>query len=94
MGFDVPRDLAVVGFDDVEQTTIYHPYITTIAQPCYEIGKQAPKEANTLGQQDGTPPSILCLGSDFTHKLVVRESTAKRTNLLDFPHTSNSAGIG
>ena len=88
MGFDVPRDLAVVGFDDVEQTTIYHPYITTIAQPCYEIGKTGTEMLcqYLLGQQDGTPPHpSFAWEVILPHKLVVRESTAKRTNLLDFP---------
>ena len=88
MGFDVPRDLAIIGFDDVEQTTIYHPYITTIAQPCYEIGKKGAEMLcqSLLNQQDGKPAqSTSAHEVILPHKLVVRESAAKRINLLDFP---------
>lgn len=41
LGIRVPEELTVIGFDDVDDTTMFHPYITTIAQPCYEMGKEA-----------------------------------------------------
>lgn len=41
LGLRVPEDLTVIGFDDVEGTTRYHPYITTLEQPCYQIGAKA-----------------------------------------------------
>ena len=41
MGINVPEDLTVIGFDDVEYTTMFHPYITTVVQPCYELGKSS-----------------------------------------------------
>jgi LacI family transcriptional regulator, repressor for deo operon, udp, cdd, tsx, nupC, and nupG len=40
-GINVPKDLTVIGFDDVEFTTMFHPYITTVVQPCYELGKRS-----------------------------------------------------
>lgn len=40
-GINVPEDLTVIGFDDVEYTTMFHPYITTVVQPCYELGKRS-----------------------------------------------------
>ncbi|MFC4766306.1 LacI family DNA-binding transcriptional regulator [Effusibacillus consociatus] len=38
---NVPKDIAVVGFDDVKIASIFEPSITTIAQPMYEIGTTA-----------------------------------------------------
>lgn len=71
MGYQVPQDLTVIGFDDVEYTTMFHPYITTVAQPCYEIGRQA---AQLLFAQfiPNTPvPRQVVLD----HRLIVRESS-------------------
>src|SRR5574339_469434 len=40
-GYSVPRDLAVVGYDDLELAHFTNPPLTTIAQPKKEIGVQA-----------------------------------------------------
>jgi LacI family repressor for deo operon, udp, cdd, tsx, nupC, and nupG len=40
-GFHVPRDLAVVGFDNIKMSTFIDPALTTINQPKYDIGKKA-----------------------------------------------------
>ncbi len=37
----VPNDLSITGFDNVEETTMFHPYITTISQPSRELGMWA-----------------------------------------------------
>lgn len=39
MGLSVPEDLTVTGFDDVDYTTMAHPFLTTVAQPCYGMGR-------------------------------------------------------
>lgn len=41
MGLAVPGDLTVTGFDDVDYTSMFHPYLTTVAQPCYDLGRQS-----------------------------------------------------
>ena len=38
---DVPHDVSVVGFDNIELTTMITPTITTIEQPCFQIGYQS-----------------------------------------------------
>ena len=38
MGLRVPEDLSVVGFDDVEYATMFRPMLTTVSQPCYQLG--------------------------------------------------------
>ena len=40
-GLSVPEDVAVVGFDDLEISTVVTPPLTTISQSRYEIGKKA-----------------------------------------------------
>jgi LacI family transcriptional regulator len=38
-GVIVGRDIAVIGFDDVPLAAYFHPTLTTIRQPIYDIGK-------------------------------------------------------
>ncbi|MDP5273651.1 LacI family DNA-binding transcriptional regulator [Chengkuizengella axinellae] len=40
-GLQVPHDIAVVGFDDVEFSKIFEPALTTMAQPFFDMGKTA-----------------------------------------------------
>lgn len=73
LGCDVPGDVTVIGFDDVEHTTMFHPYITTVAQPCYELGKQSAKMLYSLMNHSKEIPHQMIL----EHKLIVRESSAQ-----------------
>lgn len=41
LGLRVPQDLSIVGFDDIQFAQYCDPPLTTIAQPRYEIGRQA-----------------------------------------------------
>ena len=41
LGFRVPQDIAVIGFDDIPQASFSIPSLTTVHQPLYEIGKQS-----------------------------------------------------
>ncbi|WP_405614140.1 LacI family DNA-binding transcriptional regulator [Streptomyces sp. NBC_00076] len=40
-GLEIPRDVAVVGFDDVELASYTYPALTTIRQPMWEMGEAA-----------------------------------------------------
>lgn len=40
-GIKVPEELSVVGCDDLDYTTVCHPFLTTIHIPCDELGKQS-----------------------------------------------------
>ncbi|RPI78315.1 MAG: LacI family transcriptional regulator [Chloroflexi bacterium] len=40
-GYNVPQDLAIIGFDDIEFACYTNPPLSTIAQPKQEIGIQA-----------------------------------------------------
>jgi len=70
LGVATPRDLRVVGFDDVRFATLLAVPLTTIQQPCREIAVTA---FNALREriEDPTLPARSLL---LTPRLVVRES--------------------
>jgi DNA-binding LacI/PurR family transcriptional regulator len=71
--------VTVIGFDDVEQTTMFHPHVTTMAQPCFELGEKALELL--INQLNHAPfPKEVTL----PHKLMVRESLSPRRSTLDF----------
>lgn len=41
MGLRVPQDLSLVGFDDIELSRYSDPQLTTVAQPRFNIGREA-----------------------------------------------------
>jgi DNA-binding LacI/PurR family transcriptional regulator len=77
LGCEVPGDVTVIGFDDVEHTTMFHPYITTVAQPCYELGKQATQLLYAQMSRNKEFPRQMIL----EHKLIIRESSAQAKSL-------------
>jgi LacI family transcriptional regulator len=40
-GVNIPRELAVVGFDDLELADVFQPSITVVRQPAYQLGEVA-----------------------------------------------------
>lgn len=40
-GLEVPTDIAIIGFDDVDAATIVTPQLTTVRNPAYEVGSTA-----------------------------------------------------
>jgi LacI family transcriptional regulator len=69
-GAVVPRDLRVVGFDDVRFSTLVSPPLTTVAQPCREIAVAAFALMMELQADPTLPPRHVTL----TPRLVVRDS--------------------
>jgi LacI family transcriptional regulator, galactose operon repressor len=72
LGFNLPKDLSIVGFDDIHIASYVIPELTTIRQPAYEMGNLG---AKLLLQRIGgkIKPEQLMLESS----LIVRESTTK-----------------
>ncbi|MCR5088547.1 MAG: LacI family DNA-binding transcriptional regulator [Oscillospiraceae bacterium] len=72
LGLSVPEDLTVTGFDDVDYTTMFHPWLTTVSQPCYEMGRLSTVKALELLQGAERTEN----GCHFlAHRLVERESS-------------------
>lgn len=71
---NVPRDISVVGFDNIPYASMSTPSITTVSQPNYQIGYTACEMLieNTLNP-DMASKSIL-LNTEF----IVRESTSSK----------------
>lgn len=76
LALNVPRDLSIVGFDDISFASFVQPPLTTIAQPQFEMGQQAMRMLLTAMSQPSRAPvaNILIKG-----KLIVRESTRAKT---------------
>lgn len=70
-GLQVPRDIEITGFDNIEISSMVDPPLTTMEQPIYELGKKA---AEALIQLiSGHPPAEKNIRLEA--KLVMREST-------------------
>jgi len=40
-GLNVPKDLSIIGFDNISLSEFCDPPLTTVAQPRYDIGREA-----------------------------------------------------
>jgi len=72
-GLQVPRDLSVVGFDDIPLASYCTPALTTLAQPIQDIAAAAVDGLLADLESDPTPPAHSRV---FRPRLVVRDSTA------------------
>jgi len=72
LGLDVPRDLSVVGYDDLPVAAWLGPALTTINQPLRDMADTATRMLLDLAR--GMEPSTSRV--DLVTELVVRESTA------------------
>jgi LacI family transcriptional regulator len=70
-GLQVPKDVSVVGFDDLEVSAFLHPPLTTVRVPSEEIGKAA---AETL--VDHLERKIPLYSTELAADIIVRSSTA------------------
>ena len=71
-GHQVPRDMAVAGFDDIATLRDIQPPLTTVRLPLVDIGRRALEIA--LDRVEGAEPSVLTVGGE----VVVRASTPAR----------------
>jgi DNA-binding LacI/PurR family transcriptional regulator len=71
LGRRVPRDVSVVGFDDVPEARFYLPSLTTVRQDFEQIGRVA-VESLIRQIEGGAAPQVAPLDA----QLIVRDSTA------------------
>jgi LacI family transcriptional regulator len=71
LGVEVPRDISVVGFDDLKHAAFVNPSLTTVHLPLYQVGSLATDRLieRIHGRREPVAETI------STH-LVVRDSTA------------------
>ena len=72
LGIAVPGDLAVVGFDGLEEGAEFTPSLTTVRQPLRELGNLAVTEL--LATIGGDPGRAAAHGLTLATELVIRES--------------------
>jgi LacI family transcriptional regulator len=71
-GVSIPRDLSLVGFDDMQLAAHVHPPLTTLRQDKEGLGTRAGMAVLARIEDLGQPPEVVTLPVE----LVVRESTA------------------
>jgi LacI family transcriptional regulator len=72
-GLRCPQDISVIGYDNYEWHDVYHPKMTTIAQPTYLMGARAAElliRRMTTGYHAKEPQQMLLKST-----LIIREST-------------------
>jgi DNA-binding LacI/PurR family transcriptional regulator len=74
LGIKVPEELSITGFDNVENTTMFHPYITTVSQPCFKLGENAMKMLYQRINNKADSHEGMILDYEF----IVRESTGPK----------------
>jgi LacI family transcriptional regulator len=72
-GLRCPNDISVACFDDFEWASVFHPRLTTVAQPTYEMGSKA---AEFLLARLTGPPIDDTQECVLTPTLVIRDSCA------------------
>ena len=72
-GVEIPRDLLLVGFDDIPWARLTRPRLTTVAQPTYEMGHEAGRLlAARLSSDPGLARTVI-----LSPTLQVRESSRR-----------------
>jgi DNA-binding LacI/PurR family transcriptional regulator len=74
LGVHVPDDVRLASFDDVQYANLLSPPLTTIHQPCEQIGAVAVQTLLQRLREPGTPPREILLDAP----LVVRRSCGTR----------------
>jgi DNA-binding LacI/PurR family transcriptional regulator len=73
LGFEVPREIAVSGFDDFPFAHFASPALTTVRIPAYDMGREAARMLiGHLEATDGAPDVAEQI--EFPIELVIRES--------------------
>lgn len=85
-GLSVPRDVSIVGFDDIELIAHIAPPLTTIRQPRFALGRVAAERllARLRGQDDQAADDTI-----LPVELVIRGSTAALSSKPGLPESAS-----
>ena len=73
LGYRIPEDISIIGFDDIPESPYFHPPLTTIRQDMVQIGVTAVNQLLHLldyTEENGNPGAFL-----LKPQLIVRDST-------------------
>jgi DNA-binding LacI/PurR family transcriptional regulator len=87
-GMRVPKDVSVVGFDDIYEAAYHIPALTTIKQPLRRMGMLA---AETLVQRISEPATETAPFLQVEPELIVRESTTKLAGSASKPKVTSAS---
>lgn len=68
LGLEVPRDVALVAYDDFDWADLFHPRLTVIAQPTTQIGESAVNLVMSRILDPDRAPRRLTLATTFVHR--------------------------
>lgn len=75
LGLRIPRDLSVVGFDDVPEAEWASPALTTVQQPIAEMGAAALRMLLRVGSYNSSAGARAAPREELATGLVIRDST-------------------
>jgi DNA-binding LacI/PurR family transcriptional regulator len=87
-GREVPADVSVIGFDDIQSAAFQHPALTTIRQPLHEMGKIAAETLLAIIRDPKSRPHMLTVSPS----LIERASTGP-ARALPAPPRRNRATV-
>ncbi len=71
----VPDELQIIGYDDIQQSSLLFPSLSTIRQPIYEMGKEAAKLLISLIKRQIIEESQIKLSVSFVERNTTRKET-------------------
>jgi DNA-binding LacI/PurR family transcriptional regulator len=84
LGYKVPADVSVVGYDNIRMAELFNPPLTTVAQPMYQLGETAMRAL----LRRWAKPTLNGAHKKFHPELVVRESTGTPRRDKQTPKTN------
>jgi len=81
-GLKIPRDLSIIGFDDLDFAAHLDPPLSTVEVPSWDLGRTAGDYIVALCT-GAKPPSV----TNLPTKLLIRNTTGKPRNLVSLKRT-------
>jgi len=81
LGWAIPNDIAIVGFDEMPWAMSLRPPLTTVAQPAFDVGRTAAELLLARVREPGLPRRQVVLET----KLIVRSSCGSGKNSEALP---------
>jgi DNA-binding LacI/PurR family transcriptional regulator len=75
-GLDVPRDISVVGFDDIPESAHFWPPLTTVRQDFGSLGARCVAVLLDAIGRDDEPAAAASISPVVEPRLIIRDSVA------------------